>query len=163
MTKLLHWSMAFIIIYASFAGYTMHLLDTESTMHSLLSVLNMSLATIATPLLILRYLWTFFSHSPTLPSSIPTIQISIAKLVHSLLYVLMFVVFLSGYLMLTHAYSFFWITDLPNLIDNADINLFFFQVHRVACAALFFSVALHVLAVLKHQLIAKNNVLALMK
>lgn len=162
LTKVLHWSMAIIIIYASIAGYVMHLLTPSTPAFTFLSVLNMSLATIATPLLAIRYLWTFFRKSPESLKSISTVQMNIAKLVHSLLYLLMFIVFSSGYLMLTESYSLFWLVDVNNLISNPDINEFFFNMHRAACMALFLSVVLHVLAVVKHQFIARNNVLGLM-
>ena len=161
-SKILHWSMAFIIIYVSIAGYVMHLLIEASALHSFLSVLNMSLATLATPLLVVRYIWKFFRSTPDMPRSISSIQMSIAKLVHSIIYLLMFIVFLSGYLMLTQSYSFFWIVDVDNVINNSDINQFFFTVHRIACLTLFLAVVLHVFAVLKHQFIAKNNVLQVM-
>jgi len=161
-TKLLHWSMAVIIIYASVAGYSMHLLNTNSSLYLFLSALNMSLATVSTPLLIIRYLWVFFRTEPDMPSSIPTRQLSIAKAVHSFLYFLMFVVFLSGYLMLTHSYSLFWMVEVNNLINDTEVNQLFFKIHRIACMVLSVTVTMHILAVIKHQLIAKNNVLKLM-
>ena len=55
LSKVLHWTMASIIIYASIAGYVMHLVMDNQPVFSFLSVLNMSLATIATPLFILVY------------------------------------------------------------------------------------------------------------
>lgn len=154
--------MAVIIIYASVAGYSMHLLNTDSSLYLFLSVLNMSLATVTTPLLIIRYLWVFFRTEPDMPSSIPTQQLNIAKAVHSFLYFLMFVVFLSGYLMLTHSYSLFWMVEVNNLINDTEVNQLFFKIHRIACVALSFTVTMHILAVIKHQFIAKNNVLKLM-
>lgn len=161
LTKTLHWSMAFIIIYASISGYVMHLLDPSTSAFQFLSVLNMSLATVATPLLIIRYLWKFFRISPK-SVSISPVQKSIAKLTHSLLYFLMFIVFSSGHLMLAESYSFFWLIDINNLISNPDINQFFFKIHKTSCMTLFLCVILHVLAVVKHQWIAKINILALM-
>lgn len=154
--------MAFIIIYASIAGYVMHLVIDNKALHSFLSVLNMSLATVATPILAVRYTWKFFSHCPKMPEGISALQTSVAKLVHSLLYLLMFIVFLSGYLMLTQNYSLFWIVEVPNMINYPQVNQFFFTVHRATCMALFLAITLHVLAVVKHQYIAKNHVLKLM-
>lgn len=154
--------MAVIIIYASIAGYSMHFVIDNKPLYSFLSVLNMSLATVSTPILLIRYIWTFFRNTPNPPNSISKIQIKIAKRVHSVMYLLMFIVFSSGYLMLEHSYWLFWITEVDNMIKNSAINQFFFKVHRISCVVLSLMIFLHILAVLKHQFITKNNMLRLM-
>lgn len=160
--KWLHWCMAFIIIYTSIAGFAMHLVVDKQAIFSFLSILNMSLATVAAPLLIIRYGWSFFRKNPTMPSSIPTLQMSIAKLVHSIMYLLMFVVFTSGYLMLEKGYALFWLIEIDNIIKHQVINQFFFDLHRFTCRTLLLIIVLHILAALKHHFIAKNKLLHLM-
>lgn len=160
--QLLHWSMAVIIIYTTIAGYAMHLVMDYEIIFNFLSTLNMSLATVAAPLLVIRYLWSFFRIDPNMPRSISNFQVSIAKLVHSLMYLLMFIVFTTGYLMLDHSYSFFWQIEIENLIKNKEVTHFFFLIHRIACISLMVSVVLHILAALKHQYIARNNLIRLM-
>jgi cytochrome b561 len=71
----------------------------------------------------------------------------------------MFVVFVSGFLMLKHEYPFFWLFTIPNPISNTEVNEFFFMVHRGGCATLATLVALHVAAALKHHFVSKNDVL----
>nr|VVV03772.1 Cytochrome b561 [Aliivibrio wodanis] len=161
-SRLLHWIMAVVIIYATIAGYVMHLVMDSPKIFSFLSILNMSLATIATPLLILRYLWSHFRSEPTMPNSIPKAQKNIAKLVHSLIYLVMFLVFSTGYLMLGEPYSFFWLITIENLISNPEINQFFFVVHRISCILLASFVVLHAGAALKHHFLSRNYVLKMM-
>ena len=158
-SKWLHWIMAVIIVYATVAGYAMLFVMDKPQLFHVLSTLNMSLATIASVLLIVRWGWSFFRKTPGLPDTIPTTQKSIAKLAHGVLYLVMFVVFISGFLMLNHEYTFFWLFIIPNPISNPEVNAFFFTVHRFGCAILASLVLTHVLAALKHHFVNNNDVL----
>ncbi len=64
LSRVLHWVMASVIIYATVAGYVMHFVTSKPELFSFLSVLNMSLATVATPLLAIRYIWSHFRATP---------------------------------------------------------------------------------------------------
>ncbi|WP_390241993.1 cytochrome b [Vibrio sp. R78045] len=154
--------MAFVIIYATTAGYVMHYVTSHPELFSFLSMLNMSLATIATPLLIARYIWSHFRSSPEMPLSIPKRQQCVAKLTHSLMYLVMFMVFSSGYLMLKEPYSLFWLTNVNNLITEPSINHFFFYLHSASCITLACLIVLHISAALKHHFVSKNYVLRMM-
>ncbi len=59
-SKWLHWIMAVIIIYATIAGYGMLFVMDMPQLFHVLSTLNMSFATIASILLIVRWGWSFF-------------------------------------------------------------------------------------------------------
>ncbi|WP_102857656.1 cytochrome b [Vibrio sagamiensis] len=158
-SKWMHWVMAIIIIYATVAGYAMLFVMDQPMLFHTLSIINMSVATVAAVLLLFRWVWSFFRVEPELPDTIPTVQKKLAKLAHSVIYLIMMVVFVSGFLMLTHSYELFWLISIPNPISNPDINQFFFMVHRIACALLASLVFLHILAALKHHFVNKNNVL----
>ncbi|WP_019615847.1 cytochrome b [Psychromonas ossibalaenae] len=160
LSRALHWVMAIVIIYASFAGYAMHLvIDSHPKIFHFLSVVNMSLATAASGLYIIRYIWKFFRQPLVESQQIRTHQHSIAKLVHSLLYFLMFIVLSSGFLMVKYDYSFFWLFPVENMISNPEINDFFFLVHRFGCAFLALLVLMHAGAALHHHFIKKNNIM----
>ncbi|PMH09990.1 cytochrome B [Vibrio splendidus] len=154
--------MASVIIYATLAGYVMHYVTNHPELFSILSVLNMSLATVATPLLVIRYIWSHFRSSPTMPQSVPEGQKCVAKLAHSLMYLVMFMVFSTGYLMLKEPYSLFWLETVNNLITEPAINNFFFYLHRASCVALACLIVLHISAALKHHYVSKNYVLKMM-
>ncbi|WP_245597659.1 cytochrome b [Psychromonas aquimarina] len=158
LSRTLHWIMAIVIIYASFAGYAMHLvIDSHPAVFHFLSIVNMSLATAASGLFILRYIWKFFRQPIESSELSNTTQHKIAKLVHSLLYFLMFIVLISGFLMVKHEYSFFWLFPVDNIITNPAVNEFFFMVHRFGCAFLSLVVLMHAGAALHHHFIKKNN------
>ncbi|MGF1870217.1 cytochrome b [Photobacterium indicum] len=165
LTRVLHWIMATVIIYAMCAGYIMHLvIDSSPHIFNFLSVLNMSLATVGSALFIIRFIWSFLR--PTIsgiqPSGIQpsgSLQTKIAHVAHSLLYILMFTVFVSGFLMLKTGYDLFWLIPIDNLISDPEVNAFFFMMHRVSCAMLALLVAVHASAALHHHYKKKNNVL----
>lgn len=160
LARSLHSIMACIIIYTLLAGFVSHWVSPK--IFEILSVLNMSLATLAVPIFCIRYVWAFFRQTPDLPNSIPCWQKSAAKFIHSLLYVFMFTVFVSGFLMLKTPYPFLWLFTIQNPISNIAVNAFFFQLHILLCLGLAGIVCIHIFAAIKHQFYNKNNVLALM-
>ncbi|MCM0148882.1 cytochrome b [Photobacterium galatheae] len=160
LSRVLHWVMATIILYATVAGYVMHFVaDSSPRLWSFLSVLNLSLATLATPLLVLRWVWRFFR--PAVPNAeyAGGFQKKIAHLVHSCLYLAMFMVFSSGYFTVTHPYEWFWLVTIPQPIQAPQVNAFFFAVHRVSCMILTSLVTLHIAAALHHHYWRKNGLL----
>lgn len=153
LSRLLHWFMAAVIIYATLAGYLMHVvIDSHPRLFHFLSVLNMSMATLITPLFLLRWCWQHW-RQPLMPHH------PLAGLVHALLYGLMFVVLLSGFLMLKQCYLLFWLYPVPNPISDPEINAFFFNVHRLGCISLAVLVLLHVAAALYHHVIKRDRTL----
>lgn len=160
LTRLLHWIMATIIIYATLAGYVMHLvIESHPRLFDFLSVLNMSLATVGFFLFFIRIIWKFNRPDIIKPMDTSGIQKIASKIVHVLLYVVMAIVFISGFLMLKNDYMLFWLISIPNPISEAEINNMFLMVHRASCAGLALLVLLHACAALHHHYVRKNKVL----
>ncbi|MGZ9713827.1 cytochrome b [Glaciimonas sp. GNP009] len=160
-TRRVHWIAAGLIIYTMIAGYSLHFL-IDTPYFSFFSVLNMSIGTVVIPLTVVRYLWKFFRPSVPYPADLSRPKKNIAHLAHEMFYLVIFVMLLSGVLMLTHSYRFFWLIDIPNPINDASINGFFFDVHRASCAGVAVMLILHLAAVAKHQLIDKRNIISRM-
>lgn len=157
LSRALHWFMAIVIIYATFAGYYMHVVvDRDPPLFNFLSILNMSMATLITPLFLLRWGWRYF-RPKVVEEANPHHQL--AHLAHSLLYILMAIVLLSGFLMLDKGYMLFWFYFVPNPISSAEINAFFFSVHRAGCMSLGALVILHAAAALYHHFGRRNRML----
>lgn len=158
LSRFLHWLMAAIIIYATLAGYLMHLvIDQYPALFHFLSVLNMSMATLITPLFLLRWGWQHWR--PPLPGGETATHHPAARLAHALLYGLMFTVLLSGFLMLKQDYYLFWYYPIANPISSPEINQFFFVVHRLGCVSLAALVMLHVAAALYHHRVKRDRTL----
>lgn len=158
LARLLHWIFAAAILYATVAGYALARLP-GGPLREFLSHLNMSIATVLIVLFPLRVWWASVRVTPRELAGISPMQRSIAHGVHRLLYLTIFAVLASGYLMVPKGYEFFGLIEIPTPFGQGALTERLFVFHRAACAVLAGLVVLHVLAVVKHQWIARNDVL----
>jgi superoxide oxidase len=158
IARFFHWVFAAGILYASIAGYALAQLP-DGPQREFLSRLNMSITTVLIVLFPLRAGWTFVRQAPRAISGVSPTQLKIAHHVHALLYITIFAVLASGFLMVPNGYSFFGLVDIPTPFAKGTLTDTLFVVHRAACALLTALVALHILAVVKHQFITRNDVL----
>ena len=110
-------------------------------------------------LVTLRLIWRGFASPPALLSA-PLWQQGVARLSHILMYVLMFAIPLSGWLMSSaggFTVNYLGMFQLPNLVgkDKALFELLK-ETHEVLNFSLLGVVALHVLAALKHYFIDQD-------
>ena len=114
----------------------------------------------------LRLLWRLTHKAPPYPASMPGWQKTAANALHSLLYVLMFAVPLSGYFYTLAAgfpVVYFGLFELPVLIaKNAELKPVLKEVHFWLNMTLAATVAVHVAAALKHHFIDRDGVIARM-
>lgn len=161
LTRALHWVFALVIIYASVVGYALgHI--TNLALRNFLSHLNMSFATVLIVLFPLRVFWRVKRKAPPPLPGISPWQRRLAHGVHSLLYITIGCVLASGYLMVPDGYRFFGIVAIPTPFARGPLTDALFLLHRGACAVLASLVLLHVLAVIKHQAVARLPVLSRM-
>jgi superoxide oxidase len=158
LARLFHWIFAAGIIYASVMGYTIaHI--AGGPVHDFLSRLNMSIATVLIVLFPLRVGWKQIRIEPRALPGVSARQHVVARGIHTVIYVAIFAVLASGFLMVPNGYSFFGLVEIHTPFAKGPLTDEFFAMHRASCALLAGLVALHVLAVVKHQWIARNNVL----
>ncbi|HEY1043126.1 MAG TPA: cytochrome b [Telluria sp.] len=159
----LHWLMAAMII----ANFTLGLVMVDIagltpaklryfSWHKWAGVTILLLATV-------RLLWRLSHPAPALPDTMPAWEKLAARASHTLLYVLLFAVPLSGYFYTLAAgvpVVYFGVVELPVLIDKDPALKSVLQtVHYGLNMLLAATVALHVLAALKHQFIDRDSVL----
>jgi superoxide oxidase len=157
-TRLFHWLFAAGIIYASVVGYLLSSV-TDRPLREHLSQLNMSIATVMLVLFPLRALWKLLRTEPSRLTGLPAWQLRVAHAVHGVLYVVMAIALVSGFLMVPHGYSWFGLFWIPTPFAKGPLTADFFVVHRIACALLASLVLMHVMAVAKHQLTGSAKVL----
>ena len=158
VARLLHWVFAAGIIYASIAGYTVARLSSGPE-RNFLSRLNMSIATVMIVLFPLRVWWKFVRVEPRELPGVSNVQRALAHKVHILIYITIFAVLASGFLMVPNGYSFFGLMEIHTPFARGALTDKLFVMHRAGCALLAGLVVLHVLAVVKHQLITGIDVL----
>ncbi len=116
--------------------------------------LHKSFGVLVLILIIIRIINRLYKKPPALPATMPKLEIMGAHLVHILLYILMIIVPLSGYLM-SNSFGFpvnFFSYEMPFLIEkNFDYGRIFSQTHKVASYVLLGTIALHFLGALKHR------------
>jgi cytochrome b561 len=158
LTRLFHWVFAAGIIYASIAGYTLAQLSSGPE-RDFLSRLNMSITTVLIVLFPLRVCWKIVRIEPRALPGVSDAQRALAHLVHTLIYIVIFAVLASGFLTIPNGYPFFGLIEIHTPFVKGAVTDELFVIHRASCALLAGLVLLHVLAVVKHQLIARTDVL----
>ena len=158
-----HWLIALLII----GAFTMGLVMTDIpgitptklkyySWHKWAGVTVLALAA-------LRLLWRLTHAAPPYPAHMPVWQKSAANALHSLLYVCMFAVPLSGYFYTLSAgipVVWFGVIELPVLIGaNPELKPVLKGLHYWLNMTMATAVALHVAAALKHQFIDRDGVL----
>ncbi|MEX3844808.1 MULTISPECIES: cytochrome b [unclassified Paraburkholderia] len=158
IARFFHWTFAVWIIYASVAGYSLTRV-ANGPVHDFLSRLNMSIATVLIVLFPLRVGWKLVRIAPPALPDVSVEQQLLARVVHLLIYVMIFAVLASGFLMVPNGYPFFGLVEIHTPFQKGPLTDELFAVHRASCALLVGLVMLHVVAVIKHQLISRNDVL----
>ncbi len=157
----LHWSMAGLVLAALFMGWTMTELAISPqrvklyNYHKWVGVTVLALA-------VVRVLWRLTHKAPPLPSMARWQQIA-AHAGHGLLYVLLFAVPMAGWIYSNasgYPVRYLGKLPLPDLVErNRELAATWLDVHVVLATALAALVAVHVLAALQHQFIARDNTL----
>ncbi|MBF8177478.1 MAG: cytochrome b [Burkholderiaceae bacterium] len=159
----LHWLMAILIIAAFWLGLTMvdipGLTPTKLkyfSWHKWLGVTVFGLAC-------LRLLWALGHPAPAHPPGMADWQKKAARVSHGLMYVLIFAVPLSGYFYSLAAgvpVVYLGIVPLPVFIGpDPELKALLKQVHYACNVVLLIVFFLHILAVIKHQLIDRDRTL----
>ena len=160
----LHWVIAVLIICNAVLGLTAEsfpdgwirpIVDTHKSIG--ITVLGLAL---------LRILWRVSHRAPPLPREFPTWEKVAAHVAHFLLYVLMIVIPVSGYLYSSAAnipVVYLGLIPLPRIIaPDPQLKEVLKNLHIALNYTLLVLVALHVVAAIKHQLIDRDGLLSRM-
>ena len=160
MAILLHWIMAIIIIGLFILGEYMVDLDYYNPWYQLAPWWHKSFALFIFILLVIRLVWKLINISPEPLSSYKVWEIKIAKLVHALFYVVLFITCLSGYFISTAKgvnVDFFSWFKVPSMVSlNETQAEFAGDVHEITTRGLLLLFILHTTAALKHHFINKD-------
>lgn len=157
----LHWAIA-LLIFATFPlGLYMH--DLPLSPHKLqLYSYHKWIGVTVLALVLLRILWRLGHRPPAMPA-MSRGQTLVAHGTHALLYVLMFAVPMSGWLMssaLGFQVVWFGVLPLPDLVaKNKELGDLLKEVHEVLNYGLLTLVVLHLAAVLQHQFVLRDGLL----
>jgi cytochrome b561 len=165
----LHWVIALLIIFLLFPGHELievrrggDLSDWQPTAHASLGMLVLLLT-------LVRITWRFANPPPALPDHMPRWQMMASHALHSLFYVLMLALPLTGLMALQgfgaqrlnpEAVGFFKLFSLYGL---PDLGHWTEEAHELSGQAAKLLLALHIFAALKHQFWDKDGLLSRMR
>jgi cytochrome b561 len=114
-------------------------------------------------LAVVRLVWRWLNPIPRIPDTLKPYERALAHFSHVTLYVLLFAMPLSGWMMSSarnFPVSWFNLFQLPDLVEpNRQLYNLFHETHEMLAAALVVVAGLHVLGALKHHFILKDDVL----
>jgi cytochrome b561 len=163
---LLHWLIAFLLVGQFAFGWYLQSIPRGIPERGYFVNLHKSTGLLIGLLVLVRIGWRASHAPPPLPFSVPRWQQQAAAASHYLLYVLMLVMPLSGYLASNFSkfgIHFFNTVKLPPWgIDSKALYAIFNQTHIISSWLLLALVVVHVLAAFKHLLVDRDTVFARM-
>ena len=159
ISKIFHWLSAAVLIFQIPLGFYLVDLDFNEkrlTIESIHVLLGLSIFYIT----IFRLIYKVFNPTPPLSNSIFPGQRLIAKLNHVFLYITIIMVTISGALKkLFNGEILDVIFFSLEIKDNFDLAELFYDVHIVANYTLISLISLHILAVITHKILFRENLL----
>lgn len=160
--KFFHWSIALILLFQiPFAWYMIDLPDgaekiSDYNLHRSFGITLFSLA-------VARLVWALLSRRPPLPADTQRWEKVFAKISQAILYILVCVMPVSGWMMSSLAdapVTIFGLFTLPMLAEpNKEAAETFHEMHEMQSLILLAVISLHACGALKHHYIKGNNVL----
>ena len=159
ISKIFHWLSAAVLIFQIPLGFYLVDLDFNEkrlTIESIHVLLGLSIFYIT----IFRLIYKLFNPTPPLSNSIFPGQRLIAKLNHVFLYITIIMVTISGALKkLFNGEILDVIFFSFEIKDNFDLAQLFYDIHIVANYTLISLISLHILAVITHKVLFRENLL----
>ncbi|TCG06539.1 cytochrome B [Paraburkholderia steynii] len=164
LARLLHWTMAVLILAMLFVGVAM--VATVSHAHATLIALHRPLGVALLVLALIRVAVRLKNGSPALPDDMPALQHFAARASHLVLYGLFIAMPLIGWAMLSaggYPVTLFGAWHLPAIVpQNVDLFALLRALHTWLAFALFATVLAHIAAALFHGLIRRDGVFSSM-
>lgn len=162
IAKTLHWVIALGILGMLAVGFIMVDMEPSPSKWTLYS-LHKSTGVLILLLVILRLTWRLQNTVPQLPTNLQLWHRQLAKLSPIILYILLFLMPLSGFTLSQaggHPITVYGIFTLPNIVPkNLDYSTVASIIHKYGGFAFIGVLILHVGAALYHHFILKNNLL----
>lgn len=165
MAKSLHWLMAAIILTLIGVGIYMADLPRDTAEQKQYAFqfydLHKSFGVVALLLIVLRLVWIGISPAPQLPAVFAPKERAMVKALQGLLYLLMIVLPVSGYLMSNaggHPIHVFGLFEMPAIVgESKALGGFAHEVHEYGGWAMLIIIVLHMAGAIKHRVKDKGG------
>ncbi|MEI9985429.1 MAG: cytochrome b [Aliidongia sp.] len=157
----LHWLTALLVVAAIcliwIDGYL-----PRGDLKTTLFFLHRSCGVTVLALTVLRLAWRLGHQAPPPPASLPLWQQSAARISHWLLYAILLVMPVTGFVSSAaqgHAVSVFFLFDLPLLPEDKPLAKLAGSIHVTLQWLVYALIVLHAVAALRHHFVLRDNVL----
>ena len=163
LAKILHWLAAVIIIGQFILGLWMVDLDYYNSWYTTAPHYHKSIGLLFAGLMLFRLFWRYYAQAPAPLAEHSLLQVRAAQTTHWLIYLIIFSVLISGYLISTaegraiDVFNWFSVPSLGEFIDQQEDIAGDF--HKWLAYALIGLAAGHALIALKHHFIDKDKTL----
>jgi len=161
IAKFFHWIMGIMVIVMLIVGFLMGDYIEPPLKWQLFSI-HKATGVLVLTLVILRLLWKFYNTTVLLPADLPDWQKKTAKINIGLLYLLIILMSISGFLMTilsNHNIDFYGLFTIKSFAQDLQFAKIFNKIHKKAAILFSALIILHILAALYHHFIRKDNVL----
>lgn len=160
--KYLHWLVALLVF--GMLGFGFLLSDLPGSLKPMAYMLHKSIGLTLLALMFLRLVWIVCITKPALPKTMPRWECFLARFVQYSLYVFLFAMPLSGWLMATASNKipvyFGWLrVPFPGILPDEALAHWMSEAHYFIAFILLGLIALHTAGALKHRFIDKDDVL----
>ena len=165
ISQLLHWTVAALILVMAYLGLTMGDLPNGPDKIKTYA-LHKSIGITILALVALRLLWRLYAGTPTPVPGSPRWQARIASLTHGAIYLLLFAIPISGWVLNSAAgfpLQWFGLINLPYIVgENHDLHELAEEAHELMFWALALLVVAHAGAAFYHHIFQRDATLARM-
>ena len=163
--QLLHWLAALVIFTTLPLGWIVAHMGRDAPNHHVFIFLHKSFGVLALALIVARLIWRAVRKPPPLPPRLAKWEAGLARATHVFLYAIFVVMPVSGYILSSahdgHPVSFFGL-PLPALPENPALSKLAGAVHLTGQYFVYLFLAAHLLGVVWHIAIRRDNDLARM-
>jgi len=159
VSRLLHWTTAVLFIFMIPTGIFASMIPEDAWYRTEYNVVHKTIGFIIFALLILRLLWNRRSKRPALDASLKPLERKFAHLAHKALYILMFALPVTGYIMTSlHGYpSFFFIWEVQPFLSESKAYIVWGMFHKYLLQYLVYIIlGAHIVGALKHRYVDKH-------
>ncbi|WP_160105278.1 cytochrome b [Pseudomonas izuensis] len=147
----LHWLSAAVIIWTLASGFYVAMVEVPVRISQWVAFINVSLTTVFIPFFVWR-LGIFVAHVRSMDLSILSVEKKLVFFVHTLIYFVVTVVLATGVLMMDRPIDVFGVVEIAQPLSDPALIARFFTIHVWSCLFLSLLIAVHVGAVIVHEL-----------
>lgn len=163
LSQLFHWTTALLMVAVVVFAWVMVEMGRDNPDRPAFYMIHKSLGMIILGLVALRILWRATHRAPPLPAHLTGLESFLAKSSHVLLYAIMIVMPISGYIASSAAgrsITIFDLVTLPSFLpEDKALSKAAIGVHEAVQWAVYAVVGLHVLATMWHVAVRRDGVL----